>query len=99
MGYNLKRDGCLNSFVDAKNQSIREDGVPRRGAREKGPNSFSILFSALTDKEDNVMDWQCGVGMVFILLILILILFSNFNVFFFHVTVSLVSSPLRIWLY
>ena len=64
MGYNLKRDGWLNSFVDAKNQSMREDGVPWRGAREKRPDFFSILFSALTDKDDIILDWQCGVGMI-----------------------------------
>ena len=45
--YNLKRDGWLNSFVNAKNQSMREDGVPWRGAREKRPEFFSIIFSAL----------------------------------------------------
>jgi hypothetical protein len=37
MGYNLKRDGWLNSFTDLKNQSMRDDGVPWRGAREKLP--------------------------------------------------------------
>ena len=63
MGYNLKRDGYLNNFVDANNQSMREDGVPWRGAREKRADFYSILFSALTDKDDIIMDWQCGVGM------------------------------------
>ena len=62
MGYNLKRDGWLNSFTDAKNQSMKEDGVPWRGAREKRPEFFSILFSALTNKDDIIMDSQCGLG-------------------------------------
>jgi len=66
MGYSLKRDGWLNSFVDVSNQSMRGDGVPWRGAREKRSEFFSILFSALTDKDDIIMDWQCGVGVFFI---------------------------------
>jgi hypothetical protein len=37
MGYNLKQDGWLNNFTDLKNQSMRDDGVPWRGAREKLP--------------------------------------------------------------
>jgi len=60
MDYNLKRDGWLNSFIDEENQLMREDGVPWRGAREKRHEFFSILFSALTDENDIVMDWQCG---------------------------------------
>lgn len=72
-GYNLKRDGWLNSFVDANNQSMREDGVPWRGAREKRADFFSILFSALTDKDDIILDWQCGVGMSLISLFFFLI--------------------------
>jgi hypothetical protein len=84
MGYNLKRDGWLNSFVDVHNQSMREEGMPWRGAREKGPDFFSILFSALTDKDDIVMDWQCGVGMFLISLFSILNLSSqlvSFSIF------------------
>ena len=65
MGHNLKRDGWLNSFTDLKNQSVRDDGVPWRGAREKRPEFFSVLFSALTDKDGIVLDWQCGVGLFF----------------------------------
>ena len=65
MGYNLKRDGWLNSFTDVKNQSVRDDGVPWRGAREKRPEFFSMFFSALTDKDDILLDWQCGVGLFF----------------------------------
>src|SRR5450631_1644576 len=75
MGYNLKRDGWLNSFADAKNQSMREDGVPWRGAREKRPEFFSILFSALTDKDDIIMDWQCGLGWFFFSLFLMTLFF------------------------
>ena len=75
MGYNLKKDGWFNNFVDAKNHSMREDGVPWRGAREDGPDFFSIIFYALTHKENIIMDWQCGVGIFFILLFLILNLF------------------------
>jgi hypothetical protein len=63
MGYNLQRDGWLNSFTDEKNQAMKEDGVPWRGAREKRHEFYSILFSALTDKDDIVMDWQCGLGL------------------------------------
>jgi hypothetical protein len=72
MGYNLKRDGWLNSFVDVQSQSMREDGMPWRGALEKRPEFFSIIFSVLTDKDDIVMDWQCGVGMFLISLFFIL---------------------------
>ena len=57
MGYNLKRDGWLNSFTNVKNQSMRDDGVPWRGARKKRPDFFSILFPALTDKDDIILDW------------------------------------------
>jgi hypothetical protein len=75
MGYNPKRDGWLNNFVDVQNQSVREDGVPWRGAREKRPEFFSILFSALSNKDDIVMDWQCGMGMFLISLFFILVFF------------------------
>ena len=93
MGYNLKRDGWLNNFVDAKNQSMREGGVPWRGAREKGPNLFSILFSALTDKEDIIVDWQCGVGMFFIFLFFILIMFVFYSIVYFYFIFWLFSYP------
>lgn len=66
MGYNIKRDGWLNNFTNEKNQSMREDGVPWRGAREKPPDFFSIIFSALMDKDDTIMYWQCGIGLFFI---------------------------------
>jgi hypothetical protein len=65
MGYSLKRDGWMNTFIDVNNQSMRGDGVPWRGAREKRSEFFSIFFSALTDKDDIIMDWQCGVGVFF----------------------------------
>ena len=81
MGYNLKRDGWLNNFVDAKNQSIMKDGLPWRGAREKRPEFFSILFSRLMDKDNIIMDWQCDIGMSFISLFF-LSLFSNVSVSF-----------------
>ena len=45
-GYNLQRDGWLNTFTDEKSQAMRSDGVPWRGAREKHPvffSSFSLL--------------------------------------------------------
>jgi hypothetical protein len=61
-GYNLQRDGWLNTFTDEKNQAIRSDGIPWRGAREKHHVFFSILFATLTDKNDVIMDWHCGVG-------------------------------------
>ena len=62
MGYNLKKDGWLNSFIYVKNQSMQGDGVPWRGAHEKHPEFFSIIFSALADKDDILLDWQCGIG-------------------------------------
>ena len=65
LGYNLKRDGWLNSFTDVKNQTVRDDGMPWRGAREKRPEFFWIIFSALTDKADIILDWQFGVGLFF----------------------------------
>ena len=61
-GYNLQRDGWLNSFTEEKNQALRADGVPWRGTREKWHEFFAILFCALTNKEDIIMDWQCGLG-------------------------------------
>ena len=76
MGYNLKRDGWLNNFTDVKNQSVREDGVPWRGARGKHPEFFSILFSALTDKDDILLDWQCGIGLFFTSLFFISLFFT-----------------------
>jgi hypothetical protein len=72
MDYNFKRDGWLKSFVDVQSQSMREDVMPWRGAREKRPEFFSILFSALTDKDNIIMDWQSGVGMFLISLFFIL---------------------------
>jgi len=45
-GYNLQRDGWLNTFTDEKSHDMRSDGVPWRGAREKHPvffPSFSLL--------------------------------------------------------
>ena len=95
MGYNLKRDGWLNNFVDAKNQSMREDGVPWRGAREKRPDFFSILFSALTDKDDIILDWQCGVGMISDFLPISYFLYCFFAFFLFHFPFAHLSSPLR----
>ena len=61
-GYNLQRDGCMNAFTDEKSQAMRNNGKPWRGAREKNHVSFSILFAILTDNNDVIMDWQCGVG-------------------------------------
>ena len=78
MGYNLKKDGWLNNFVDAKNQSMREDGVLWRGASEKRLDFISIICFALMDKDDIVMDWQCGVGMFFIFMFIIFIFFNLF---------------------
>ena len=66
IGYNIKRDGWLNNFTEEKNQAIRENGVPWRGAREKRHEFFSILFSSLTDDDDIIMNWQCGVDLFFI---------------------------------
>jgi hypothetical protein len=86
MGYNLKRDGWLNSFTDVKNQSIRDDEVPWRGAREKRPEFFSILFSALTDKDDIIFDWQCDVGSILTILsfhALVLLCFNLFHILLF----------------
>ena len=66
MSNNLNRDGWLNNFTDAKNQLMKEDGVLWRGAREKHLEFFSIIFSALTDKDDIIMGWQYDVGLFFI---------------------------------
>ena len=62
-GYNLQRDGWLNTFIDEKNQTMRSDGIPWRGAREKHHVFLSILFATLINKNDVIMDWQYGVGM------------------------------------
>jgi hypothetical protein len=93
MGYSLKRDSWLNSFVDVNNQSMRRDGVPWRGAREKRPEFYSILFSALTDKNDIIMDWQCGIGVFFVsLLHHFSFLLSDFFIFcFFQFPLVVVS--------
>ena len=61
-GYNLQRDGWLNAFTDEKSQAMRNDGVPWRDAHEKHHVFFPILLSILTDKNDVIMHWQCGVG-------------------------------------
>jgi hypothetical protein len=63
--YNLKRDGWLTNFTDLKNQFIRDDGVLWRGARKKRPEFFSIIFSALMNKDNIILDWQCGVSLFF----------------------------------
>ena len=91
MGSNLKKDGWLNNFTDVKNQSMRENGVPLGGAREKRPVFFSIIFSALTDKDDIILDLQCGVGSIFI---------SLFLMFFFNILMSFVyvSIPIHFFI-
>ena len=61
-GYYLQRDGWLNAFTDEKSQTMRSDDIPWRGAREKYQVFFSIFFATLTDNNDVIMDWQCGVG-------------------------------------
>ena len=68
---------------------MREHGVPWRGAREKRPEFF-IFFSALTDKDDIIMDWQCGVGWYFISL------FFMFFLYLFHLPFIFLCSPSRI---
>ena len=88
MGYNLKRDGWLNNFTDGKNQSMREDGMPWRGAREKCPEFLSIIFFALTDKDNIILDWQYGVGSFFVSLF--------FMSLFFDVLISFVLVPFPI---
>ena len=65
-GYNLQRYGWLNAFTDEKSQAMHNDGVPWRGAREKHHVFFSILLLSLTNKNDVIMDWQCGVGTRFL---------------------------------
>ena len=101
MGYNLKRDGWLNSFTDEMNQSIREDGVPWRVAREKLPEFFSIIFSALTDKDDIIMDWQCDLGSVFLLLFFSCFCFLMFSFFIYSFNFPFIplSSPYPISLF
>ena len=61
-GYHLQRDGWLNTFTDEKCQAMRSDGVPWRGTRKKHHVFFSIIFATLTNKNNIIMDWQCGVG-------------------------------------
>ena len=61
-GYNLQRDGWLNVFADKKSQAMRIDGISWRGAREKHHIFFSMILATLTDKDDVIMHWQCGVG-------------------------------------
>ena len=54
--YNIKRDVWITSFTVVKNQSIRDDGVPWRGAREKRPDFFKMFFAALMDNDDIILD-------------------------------------------
>ena len=54
----------MNAFTDEKSQAMRNDGVRWRGAREKHHVFFSILLATLTDNNDVIMDWQCGVGIL-----------------------------------
>jgi hypothetical protein len=61
-GYNLQQDGWLNAFIDEKSQTMSSDGVPWRGARKKHHVFFCIILAPLTDKNDVIMNWQCGVG-------------------------------------
>jgi hypothetical protein len=85
MGYNFKRDDWLNSFTNVKNQSVRDDEVPWRGTREKRPKFFSIFFSALTDKDNIIFDWQCDVGSILTFLsfhALVLLCFNLFHILF-----------------
>ena len=96
LGYNLKRDGWLNSFTDAKNQSTRKDGVPWRGAREKCPKFFSIIFSALADNDGIIMDWQCGLGLFFFSNLCFLMFY--FLLYLFNFSFISLSSPYRILL-
>lgn len=63
MCYNLKNDGWFNNFTNVKNQLMREDGVPWKGVRKKRPEFFPIMFFALMNKDDIIMDWQCGIGL------------------------------------
>ena len=56
------RDGWLDAFTDEKSEAMRNDGIPWRGARERHHDFFSILLATPTDKNDVIMDWQCGVG-------------------------------------
>ena len=94
MGYNLKGDGWLINFTDVRNQFIRGDAVPWKGGREKRPEFFSILFSALMHKDDIILDWQCGVGSFFFSCLCFLIfLFHSYLVSFPFIYVS---SPYRI---
>lgn len=62
IGYNLKRGGWLNNYTDEKNQAMKEVGVPWIGACEECHEFFPIIFFAITDKDDIIMNWQCGVG-------------------------------------
>jgi hypothetical protein len=71
IGYNLKKNGWLNNFTNVKNQSMWDDKF------------FSIFFSALTDKNNIILNWQCGVGSFFTSLFFMYVFLDNFNFFVF----------------
>ena len=78
IGYDLKKDGWLNNFADAKKQSMREDRVPWSGAHKNHPEFFSIIFPALMDNDDIIIDWQCDVGWFFMFLFLMFYFFHTY---------------------
>ena len=82
--YNLQQDGWLNVFTNEKSHAMRNDGVSWRGAREKHHVFFSILLFSLTDKNDVIMDWQCGVGTHSLSASSLLWIFCNFFFTSFH---------------
>ena len=61
-GYNLKRNGWLNSFVDANNESMRDDGMPWRGAVRKA--SISSPSFSLPLRTRTTLSWIGNVALV-----------------------------------
>jgi hypothetical protein len=70
--------------------------VPWRGAREKRPEFFFIIFFVLTDNDDIILDWHCNDGSFFtslffmslIFYVLLSFVFIPFSIHFFILVFS-----------
>ena len=62
MEYLLKKDGMLSNFTNDNNQ-LKKGDVPWRGTCEKHSKFSEIIFSTFTNKDNIVMDWQCGTNL------------------------------------
>ena len=58
----LLEDDWLCNFTTEKNQLMRPDGVPWRGAREKDPRFMQIWIESLTSEGDVVVDFSASTG-------------------------------------